>query len=373
MVIMLVCVGLLFGLIFGWKAFKTLMTDKYLETMQEPVVTVSTMRVESSLWQPQLKAVGTLRARVGVNVTTELAGMVQTISFTPGTKVEKGTVLVQLNAGSELGLLHALEAQVELAKITYNRDKAQYAAHAVSKQVVDSDEWNLKNLEAQVEQQKATTEKKTIRAPFTGQLGINLANPGQYLNVGDTVTTLQELDPIYADFNLPQQSISQVKLGQIVTITSDAFPKRKFRGKITTVQPAIDQDTRNVLVEATVPNAELALKPGMFVHGEIDTKTPQTFLTLPQSAVSFNSYGDIVYIVKNSGKKDKQNQPILVVEQVFVTVGETRGDQVAILKGLNLGDIVVTSGQLKLKNGSRIEINNKIQPSNQMAPKIIEK
>ncbi|CEG61387.1 RND family efflux transporter MFP subunit [Legionella micdadei] len=373
MIIMLVCVGLLFGLIFGWKTFKSAMTKKYLASMQEPAATVSTMRVESSLWQPKLKAVGSTRARVGVNVTTELAGMVQTIYFTPGSRVEKGAVLVQLNAGTELGQLHSLQAQVELAKITYLRDMAQYEARAVSKQTVDTDLWTLKNLQAQVEEQTATTEKKTIRAPFSGQLGVNNINPGQYLNVGDTVTTLQSLDPIYADFYVPQQVLARLKIGQIVTVVTDTFPTRTFRGKITTIQPVVDTNTRNVLLEATIPNPDYELKPGMFVNGEIDTEMPRTYLTLPQSAVSFNPYGDIVYVVKNSGKNDSNNQPILFVQQVFVEVGETRGDQIAILKGLKLGDIVVTSGQLKLKNGSRIKINNTIQPSNQAAPKITEK
>lgn len=373
MVIMLICVGILFGLIFGWKGYTSLMTKKFLASMSEPAVTVSTMKVTSSLWQPTLKAVASLRARVGVKVTTELPGMVQSIYFTPGTEVEKGTVLVQLNAGTELGQLHSLQAQVELAKITYQRDKAQYAAHAVSKQTVDSDEWTLKNLQAQFEQQAATTEKKTIRAPFSGHLGINNINPGQYLNVGDTVTTLQALDPIYADFYLPQQALSQLKIGQIVKVVTDTFPHLIFQGKITTIQPEVDSATRNVEVEATVANPKFQLKPGMFANVEVDTELPKTFLTLPQSAISFNPYGEIVYVVKDSGKKDTKNQPILTVQQVFVTVGESRGDQIAVLKGLNLGDTVVTSGQLKLKNGSHIIINNSIQPSNNLAPKVTEK
>lgn len=373
MTIMLVIVGILFGSIFGWKYIKGRLIEKYMATMLSPAVTVSTMKVESSLWQPKLKAVGSLRARVGVNVTTELPGMVQTIYFTPGAQVEKNQVLVQLNAGTEIGQLHSLQAQVELAKITYQRDKAQFAAHAVSKQVVDSDEWNLKNLQARVEEQTATLEKKTLRAPFAGRLGINNINPGQYLNVGDNVTTLQALDPIYADFYLPQQALSQLKLGQTVEVKTDTFPKQIFSGKVTTIQPAVDASTRNVLVEATLPNPKFLLTPGMFAHVEVDVAMPQTYLTVPQSAISFNPYGDIAYIVKDSGKKDKDNKPILTVLQVFVTVGETRGDQIAILKGLSNGDTVVTSGQLKLKNGSHIIVNNSIQPSDEAAPKVKER
>ena len=349
------------------------MMRRYLAKMGAPAMTVSTMKVEESLWQPTLKAVGSLRTHLGVNVTTELAGMVQKIYFTPGSMVEKGTVLVQLNAGTELGQLHSLQAQVELAKITYNRDKAQYAAHAVSKQTVDADEWNLKNLQAQVDQQAATAEKKTLRAPFSGQLGINNVYPGQYLNVGDTVTNLQSLDPIYADFYLPQQTLEQLKVGQMVAVVIDTFPKKTFKGKITTIQPIVDDSTRNVLVEATLDNPDFLLKPGMFAHVEVNVGAEQKYITLPQSAISFNPYGDIVYLVKKSDQKDSNNQPILTANQIFVTVGDKRGDQVTVLKGLKAGDTVVTSGQLKLRNGSHIQVNNKIQPSNEASPKVIEK
>lgn len=373
MIIMLAVLGLLFASIFSWKYIKTVMNRRYLATLLSPTVTVSTMKVESSLWQPRLKAVGSLRARVGVNVTTELAGMVQTIDFKPGSEVLKEQLLVQLNAAAEIGQLHSLQAQVELAKITLARDKAQLEAQAVSKQVVDSDEWTLKNLQAQVEAQIATIAKKTIRAPFAGRLGINQVNPGQYLNAGDTVTTLQVLDPIYADFDIPQQYLAELKLSQPVSLKTDTFPNQIFSGTITTIQPIVDKDTRNVLVEATLLNPRLKLTPGMFVHVAVEIGMPQTYLTLPQSAISFNPYGDLAYLVQDSGKKDSHNQPILTVKQVFVTLGETRGDQIAVLKGLAKGDTVVTSGQLKLKNGSRIRINNSIQLSNEAEPKILEK
>ncbi|CEG58544.1 RND family efflux transporter MFP subunit [Legionella fallonii LLAP-10] len=370
---MLVGVGILFGLIFGWKGIKAIMIKRYLSSMQRPAVTVSTMKVEYSSWQSRLKSVASLRALLGVNVTTELAGMVTTIYYTPGQKVNKGDLLVQLNAGTEIGQLRSLQAQVELAKITFRRDQAQFNVHAVSKQTVDTDEWNLKNLQAQVAQQAATVDKKTIRAPFSGYLGINNANPGQYLNPGDTITVLQSLDPIYADFYLPQQALAQLKLGQVVNIETDTFPGKIFKGKITTIQPIVDTATRNVQVEATLDNPKLKLKPGMFAQAEVDVGDAKEYLTVPQSAISFNPYGDIVFVVKDSGTKDAKKQPVLVVKEVFVTVGDSRGDQVEILKGLQAGDIIVTSGQLKLKNGSSIVINNTIQPSNDAAPKVQEK
>jgi membrane fusion protein (multidrug efflux system) len=373
MTIMLVIVGILFGAIFGWKAFVGIMSKRYFAEMSSPTVTVSAMTAKESLWEPTIKSVGSLRARVGVSVTTELAGMVQAIYFKPGSTVKKGEILVQLNADAELGHLHSLQAQVELAKITYQRDKAQYKVHAVSKQTVDADEWTLKNLQAQVSQQKATTDKKTIRAPFDGSLGINNVSPGQYLNVGDTVTTLQALDPIYADFYFPQQALAKLKLGQKVETISDTFPKRTFSGHITTIQPLVDTNTRNVLIEATLSNQDSLLIPGMFVHGTVNLEEQKKYITLPQTAISFNSYGDMVYLIQETDEKGENNKSVLIAKQVFVTLGDTRGDQVAIIKGVKPGDRVVTSGQLKLKNGSKVVVNNSIQPINKADPKVIEK
>lgn len=369
MIIMLIFVGILFGGVFGWKLFQSIMTKRFMAKMQAPAVTVSTIKVASLPWQITLKAVGSLRAILGVNVTTELAGMVENIYFTPGAVVKKGTILVQLNAAAEIGQLHSLQAQVELAKITYARDKAQFAVKAVSKQQVDTDEWNLKNLQAQTDQQAATVAKKTLRAPFSGRLGICNVNPGQYLNVGDNVTSLQTMDPIYIDFYLPQQDVAHLKLSQPVTVTSDAFPGKIFKGKITTIEPAIDTSTRNIQVEATLENPKYELTPGMFASASVTVGAPKNFLTLPQSAITFNPYGDIVFIVKEKGK-DGNGKPILMVNQAFVTTGNTRGDQIQILSGVKDGDEVVSSGQLKLQNESTIIINNKIQPSNSPAPQL---
>jgi len=347
------------------------MMMRYMAKMGAPAVTVSTIKTTYSSWQSNLKAVGSVRAIMGVNVTTSLAGLVQSIYFTPGAYVKQGTVLVQLNADTEIGTLQSLEAQTELAKITYNRDKAQYAVKAVSKQQVDSDLWNLKNLQGQTISQAGTVAKKTIRAPFSGRLGISEVNPGQYLNVGDTVTSLQTMDPIYIDFYLPQQTIGQIKLGQAVVVESDSFPGKKFSGKITTIQPNIDTNTRNIEVEATLPNPTFELTPGMFARAQVTVGTPERFLTLPQSAITFNPYGDIVFVVTEG--KDKDGNSNLTVHQQFITTGETRGDQIQILNGLKEGNVVVSSGQLKLQNGSRITVNNKVEPLNNPAPNLVNK
>jgi len=328
--------------------------------------------VPASPWQPKLQSTGSLRAINGVNVTTELAGMVQKIYFIPGAMVKAGTLLVQLNADAEIGQLHSLQAQAALANITYQRDKAQFAVRAVSKQTVDADFQNLRSLQGQVAQQAATVAKKAIRAPFTGRLGINNVNLGQYLNPGDKIVTLQALDPIYVDFYVPQQKLIQLAVGQSVEVMSDVYPKRVFKGKITTVNPALETTTRNVEVEATLANPRYELNPGMFALVNVIVGKPKNYLTVPQTAISYNSYGNIVYVLKKQDKdktdKDKNGKPIFMAEQVFVTTGETRGDQITVLKGLKQGDTVVTSGQLKLKNKSLVTVNNAVVPENSPNP-----
>lgn len=369
MKMMLLIVGILFGSIFIYKGMMAIMRNRYFASNKNPAVTVSTAVAAYAKWQPTLKAVGSMRAISGVSVTTGLAGSVTKIYFTPGAIVEEGTLLVQLDADTEIGQLQSLRAQTELAKITYERDKKQFAVNAISKQQLDSDLYTLQNLEGQVASQAATVVKKTIRAPFTGRLGIRVVNLGQYLNTGDAITTLQSLNPIYADFYLPQQALAKLKLGQTVNIISDTYLGKVFTGKITTIEPLVDTSTRNVEVEATIDNPELKLTPGMFVTAEVITGTEEQYLTLPVTAVSFNPYGNIVYIVEEGGK-NKQNKPILTVKQSFVTVGDTRGDQVTITDGLKVGQTIVTSGQLKLKNGSRITINNTVEPNNKANPAV---
>lgn len=368
MLVMLICVAILFGAIFIFKAIKSYMIKQFLKANAAPIVWVSTMKVGYDYWQPKMVASGSLRALLGVNVTTELAGMVTNIYVSPGAYVKKGEVLVQLNANNEIGVLNSLIAQEKLAEITYNRDKAQFAAKAISKQQLDTDIQNLKNLNAQVFAQNATVKKKTIVAAFTGRIGVVYVFPGQYLNPGDTVASLQTLNPIWADFYLPQQALAQLKLGLVTHVTADASPGKTYTGQITTIEPNVDVATRNVLVEATINNPKYELAPGMFVNVEVLLGSKQRFLTLPQTVVTFNPFGDIVYIVEDNGK-DEQGKPNLTVKQAFVITGETRGEQVTILKGLKEGDTVVTSGQLKLKNGSRIAVNNSIVPSNNAKPK----
>ena len=371
MLIMLAAVGILFGGIFGYKAFKAHMMNKFMAAGQIPPVAVTTVRAEYLPWQPQLKAVGSLRAVRGVDVTSEIAGLVRTIHFKSCDEVKAGQLLVQLNADSDLAQLRSLEAAAELADTVFERDKKQFDAKAISKAALDADAADLKSKRAQVAQQAALVAKKTILAPFGGRLGISIVNPGQYVNPGDKIVTLQALDSIYADFYLPQQEISSISLGQGVVVTTDTYPGRTFSGKTTAISPKVDPDTRNVQIEATIANKRHELLPGMYASVEVKAGAVHRYLTLPQTAVTFNPYGETVFVVEESGK-GPDGKPVLTVRQTFVTTGPTRGDQIAILKGIKEGDTIVTSGQLKLKNGSKVIINNEIHPSNEAAPKPLE-
>ena len=371
MIIMLLIVGVLFGGIFAFQAFKAHMIKKFFASNKAPPVTVTAMQAEFQPWQPHINAVGGLRGVRGVDLASEVPGIVQSLNFSSGDEVKAKQVLLQLNADADVAQLHALEAAADLASTIYERDKAQYAAQAISKATLDAASADLKSKRAQVAQQRALVEKKTITAPFAGRLGISTVNPGQYLNPGDKIVTLQSIDPVYVDFYLPQQQLSSIAIGQTVIVDTDAYPGQTFDGKISAISPKVDPNTRNVQVEATVSNPRHELLPGMFAKVHVDAGAPQQRLTLPQTAVTFNPYGESVYIVE-SGEKGPDGKPILVARQSFVTVGDTRGDQIAILGGIKEGEMIVTSGQLKLKNGSTVIINNTVQPSNDIAPKPVD-
>lgn len=371
MLIMLAIVGLLFGGIFGFQIFKMQMIKKSMASQQIPPSTVSTIRATVQPWQPELKAVGTLRAVRGVDVTSEITGLVRSIHFKSGETVRAGQILVQLNADSDIAQLHASEAAAELAETVFERDKKQFAVKAVSQAVLDADQADLKSKRAIVAEQVANVAKKSIRAPFSGRLGITTVNPGQYLNPGEKIVTLQFLDNLYADFYLPQQELANLSLGQKVILTSDSYPGRTFTGKITSINPKVDPETRNFQIEASIANPGQLLLPGMFASVQVQAGEVKKYLTVPQTAVAFNPYGETIFVVQE-GEKRPDGKTGLIAKQVFITTGATRGDQVAILKGIKDGDIVVSAGQLKLKNGSPVVINNKILPTNDKAPKPVD-
>jgi membrane fusion protein, multidrug efflux system len=367
MIIMLVLVGVVLTGIFGFKMFVDGQVKAFMASMGNQPQTVSTTKATRSDWQAKLQAVGSLRASDGADLSLQLAGVVEQINFQSGDKVEKGQVLLRLRNDDDIAKLKALEAQAELSQITYDRDLRQFKAQAVSQQVVDTDAANLKNNQALAAQQRAIVDQKTLKAPFAGRLGIRQVDLGQYLAPGTAVVTLQALTPIYVDFTLPQQALAQLKVGQKVKAKVDAYPGKVFDGDISAISPRVEVGSRNVLVRATLANDDQTLVPGMFATVDIDVGAPQDLLTLPQTAITYNAYGNLVYVVDDKGK-GPDGKPQLVVRQVFVETGATRGDQVAILKGIKEGDTVVTGGQMKLRNGVPITVNNSVVPKDDANP-----
>lgn len=375
-VLMLLLVGLLVGGLVGFNLFKSLMLRKYLSASGEPPQTVSTIVATTSEWVPEFQAVGSLRAVRGVDISPEISGMVQQVFIHSGDRVHAGQGLLEMIHDVEAAQLKSLEASTELARITYGRDQAQLSVHAVSQAQVDADRADLQGKEAQLRQQQAILAKKTIVAPFGGRLGITTTNPGQYLNPGDKVVTLQQITPILADFTVPQQQVAKLKVGHKVQLQTDAWPGKVFPGEIAAISPQVDTTTRNISVEARLDNSGEILLPGMF--GKIFWRygEKQVLVTVPQSAITYNPYGATVFILKPApapkadagGETHPGPRPQWVAEQVFVTTGATRGDQVAILSGLESGRTVVTSGQIKLKTGTPVFINNQLLPPNEPAP-----
>jgi membrane fusion protein (multidrug efflux system) len=367
MFIMLGAVLLLIGVL---ALFKVLQIRQMIANIPKPQPQVVTaMKLEAQAWQPQLNTVGSLVAARGVDLASEVAGLVRGVKFSSGQDVKAGALLVQLNADAEAAQQRALQQAVDLATTVLARDRRQFAVKAVSQAQIDADEADLRTKQAAVAQQAALIAKKTIRAPFGGRLGISTVNPGQYLNPGDRIVTLQELDPLKIDFSLPQRQLSGVRIGQSLTLSVDAFVGKTFTGKVTAISPKVDSTTRNLQIEATVANPDKLLLPGMFVRVDLDSGDKQNMLTLPQTTITYNPYGSTVFVVEPA--KAAGARP--TVRQVFVTTGSTRGDQVAVLSGVDAGQQIVTSGQIKLKNGTEVVIDNKVVPSDNPNPTPQEK
>jgi len=358
-----------FGGVFGFQMFKAAMIKKFMSQMAQPPQTVTAGKASFSAWQPKIAAVGTLRAVKGADLSLEVAGVVDQIAFSSGDDVEAGVLLLKLRSDDDLAKLQSLQATAELNEITYERDQKQFKLQAVSQATIDTDAANLKNAKAQVAQQQAILDKKTLRAPFAGHLGIRAVDLGQYLGAGTVIVTLQALDPIFMDFFVPQQAVDQVKIGEQIAVKVDAYKDQTFAGEISAINPKVDASSRNVQVRATLKNADHRLLPGMYATVEIPTGAPENLITLPQTAISFSPYGDTVYIVDDKGA-GADGKPQLVARQSFITTGATRGDQVAVLKGIGEGDLIVTSGQLKLHNGSSVLIDNTVAPTADAAPSV---
>lgn len=369
MIVMLFSVFVLLGLIVGFNQLKTFMFNRFMAGMGVQPATVTTIVVEKQEWQPKMTSVGNVRAFRGVDLSTEVGGLVAKVPIKSGMDVNEGDLLIKLNDSADVAQLNSLIAMADLAKVINERDKAQLAIQAISKNVYDTSTADMKAKRAQVDQQTALVAKKNLKAPFSGRVGIVTINPGQYVNPGDKLLTLQTIDPIYVDFTLPQSSAGIIQAGQTIELQTDAFKDLVFLGKITAVSPKVELNTRNIQIEAQISNPEKKLLPGMFANVNINLGDRVELLTLPQTAVTYNPYGSTVFIAKKTDRLDKKGIPVMEAQQVFVTPGLTRGDQVAIVKGLEPGMTVITSGQLKLKNGTPLIINNSVLPANLPNPK----
>lgn len=369
MIIMLLLTMMVFGGIYAFQQFRNKMIQQSIKGGANPPQSVSTTVAHLSTWQPTVEAVGNLRASSGTSLAAEVAGLVTAIHFDSGTMVKAGQLLVELNAAPFIAQLEQLKAAAMLAKQTYDRDLAQLKVQAVSKAAVDISAANLKSARAQVTMQEAIIAQRKIRAPFSGRLGIRQVDLGQYLALGTTLVNLQKLDPMYLDFSVSQVQMDMVRVGEKVTLLTSAFPDKAFTGTISAIEPQVDISTRTLKVRASVANPDNELLPGLFATVRVNRGDKKQHITLPNAAIAYNPYGSTVFVVK-SGGKGADGKPKLMVEQRFVTTGATRGDQVAVLSGLKVNDVVVTAGQLKLRNGTPVFINNSVQPSNNPNPEV---
>ncbi|QNP41603.1 efflux RND transporter periplasmic adaptor subunit [Lysobacter solisilvae (ex Woo and Kim 2020)] len=376
MIWMLIGAVVVFGGVFAVKAVMTAGTNQFFDNMPQPAVAVSSAVAKKQSWSNDGEAVGTFVAVNGTDVTTEAGGVVHSLEFEAGQPVAAGAVLVRLNTANEVATLRALEASAKLAAVQRDRWLQLSKDQLVSKDEAQQRATAAATAQAQVEAQRALIAQKTIRAPFSGVLGIRKINLGQFVAPGDAIVSLQQLDPIYLDFSLPEQQMGKISEGTLVRGTVDAMPGKTFEGRVTAVEPQVDASTRNFKAQATLRNPGNTLRPGAFAHVGFDVGGARDVVVIPQTAVSFNPYGNAVFVItkapRKEGEKDAQGKPLtgdkLVVQQRFVKTGATRGDLIAVTDGLKPGEEVVTSGLLKLRNDAEVTINNKVQPSADARP-----
>jgi membrane fusion protein (multidrug efflux system) len=359
---MLVICGIIFGIIVGIYIVKKTLFIYFISHYEPPPVTISASIATTKTWESYLTSVGTLKAVNGTDISAETSGIVTEIHFNSGQSVQKGDLLVRLDMAVEQADLKSNQARLALTQINYNRNKTLLKKNVTSQAEFDTTAAQLLEAQANEEGTQAKINQKTITAPFAGKIGIRQINLGEYISAGTTIVTLQTLDPLYVDFNLPEQYLSNLYLQQPIEITVniDSTKTKLVKGVITAINSKVDQLTRNLLVQATIPNQDLQLLPGMFANVRVWLPIKNNVITLPQTAISYSLHGDSVFIIEEKGK-DKKGNPILHVTRQYVKVGERRGDEIAIIDGVKKGDSVVTAGQLKLQNGTHIVIDNSVE------------
>jgi len=332
-----------------------------------PPEAVTTIVAAKEQWPSTLTAIGTVAAVRGVTVSADLPGVVDRIAFDSGQAVREGDLLAVLDTRQERAQLAAAEAQRDLSRLNYDRIQGLLDEHVVSRAEFDQATAGERQARARVGEITAAIERKTIRAPFAGVLGLRRVNLGQYLSAGDPLVTLQSLNPIYVNFGVPQQAMREVRAGRVIRITTDDNARVRIEGRITAIDSIVDESTRNVQAQATAVNTAGALRPGMFVQAEIVVGESASVIPLPASAISYAPYGNSVFVV--SDLKDAKGGTYRGVRQQFVTLGPARGDQIAVVSGVKPGEEIVTSGVFKLRNRAAVLVNNKVRPGNNPAPK----
>ncbi|MBE0569690.1 MAG: efflux RND transporter periplasmic adaptor subunit [Deltaproteobacteria bacterium] len=364
--ILLSILGLLFviGVLAAVKILQIRAMIDQGKNMVPPPETVTVAAASAESWETSLQAVGSLAAVQGVTVAAEVGGKIAEIAFESGEKARKGDLLVRQDTSVEEAQLPGAEAQEKLTRSVLARDVEMLEGKIISQADYDASEAAHRVAVAQANGIRATIAKKSIRAPFGGSLGIRQANLGQILREGDPVVTLQSLDPIYVNFSLPQQELRRLRAGLPIRVSSDAIPGREIAGRITTVNPLVDADTRNVQLQATMRNPGEKLRPGMYVNARVVLPVREKVVVLPATSVLHAPYGDSVFLVED----DKGRKGGKVVRQQFVRLGERRGDFVAVTEGVKEGDGVVSTGVFKLRNGQAVTVDNRLSPKFRLAP-----
>jgi len=360
----LVVVVVVLGGIWGMQIAALVASGK---DFSPPAESVTTAVVEEALWQPRLKAVGSVAAVQGVLASSELAGTVTEIAFRSGIEVEPGSVLVRLDTSIEEAQLAAAEAELELAELSLKRARELRQTRSNSQADLDAALAKQKGAEAQVRNSQAAIEKKTIRAPFAGRLGIRRVDLGQFLGSGEPIVSIQSFEPIYVDFWMPQQHLARLSVGQTVQVTADTAPDVLQVGELTTISPEVDSTTRNVRCRATFSNSDGFLHPGMFVEATVILPAQDEVLSIPATSVIFAPYGNSVFVI-NEVKDSDSGETASIANQQFVRLGERRGDFVSVTSGLEPGETVVTSGAFKLRNGVKVAVFNDLAPTAEIAP-----
>jgi membrane fusion protein, multidrug efflux system len=367
-----IAMGLLVAIVVCVFGVKALQIGKMMTTkMVMPPTTVSSATVKEEDWAPTLSAVGSLSAVQGAIIAAELGGVVSDIKFENGGVAKKGDVIMKLDASQEEALLRSAEAEAELGRQDLERTRGLASQKVVSKAELDASESKFNRLNAVVDQMRSNIRKKTLVAPFDGQLGIRQVNVGQMINAGQQVVQLTSLDSLFADFALPQQYLGQLTPGLEVHVTTDALPGHVFPGKVTAINSMVDSSTRNITLQATLENPDHVLRPGMFAKAEVTLPEKHKALVVPGSAISYAPFGDSVFVIEKK-KDEKTGKESQVIRQQFVRVGEARGDLVAITQGLKAGEAIVSTGVFKLRNGMTVTINNDLAPNPQVNPNPID-